>query len=198
VHEKVYDDFLKLFIAYTKKISVIGDPFDEKTWHGPQVSKGQYEKILAYVESAKEEGASILMGGTTAEDRPNGKGYFITPTVVGDVTPDMKVCKEEIFGPFAVVSKFNSDAEVLTAANNTDYALAAAIFTNNVTRAMRVSQKLEAGTVWINSDNNSDLRVPFGGNKQSGIGRELGEAGMEGYSRLKSVHLNLVFAEPDI
>ncbi|CAK7235992.1 mitochondrial aldehyde dehydrogenase [Sporothrix bragantina] len=158
VHEKVYDSFIKLFLAYTNKVSVVGDPFDEKTYHGPQVSKSQYEKILAYAKSAKEQGASILLGGTTSADRPNGRGYYFAPTVVGDVKPDMNVYREEIFGPFAVVCKFSGDAEVLKAANDTDYGLAAALFTNDVTRAITVSKKLQAGTVWINSDGASDIR----------------------------------------
>lgn len=197
VHEKVYDEFVKLFLAYTAKTSIIGDPFDEKSWHGPQVSKVQYEKILSYAQSARDEGATILTGGKPASVS-NGKGYYVEPTVVGDVTPDMKVCREEIFGPFVVISKFADEAAAIAAANDTEYGLAAALFTSDVTRAIRVSQKLRAGNVWINSSNNSDYRVPFGGMKQSGIGRELGQAGLEAYSTIKAVHLNLVLADPDI
>ncbi|CAH0020088.1 unnamed protein product [Clonostachys rhizophaga] len=133
-----------------------------------------------------------------SSNKPNGRGYFIEPTVVGDVKSSMKVYKEEIFGPFAAVVKFSSEQEVIKAANDTEYGLAAALFTTDVTRAVRISQRLHAGNVWINSNNNSDFQVPFGGMKQSGIGRELGEAGLEAYSTLKAVHLNLVLANPDI
>ncbi|VUC34751.1 unnamed protein product [Clonostachys rosea] len=198
VHEKVYDEFLKLFIAYTAKISIIGDPFEEKSWHGPQVSKAQYEKVLSYVQYAKDEGGKILAGGKTFEGRANGKGFYIEPTIVGDVKPSMRIYKEEIFGPFACFCKFSTEQEVLTMANDTDYGLGSAVFTTDVTRAIRVSEELEAGMVWINASNNSDFRVPFGGYKQSGIGLELGQAGFDAYSHTKAVHLNLVLANPDI
>jgi aldehyde dehydrogenase (NAD(P)+) len=198
IHERIYDEFIELFLKYTAKISIVGDPFEENTWHGPQVSKAQYEKILAYAESARQEGATVLAGGQPTSNKPNGKGYFIDPTVVGDIKPSMKVYQEEIFGPFAVVVKFTSEEEVIKAANDTEYGLAATVFTTDVTRAVRVSQRLRAGNIWINSNNNSDFRVPFGGMKQSGIGRELGEAGLQAYSTIKAVHLNLVMANPDI
>jgi aldehyde dehydrogenase (NAD+) len=195
VHEAVYDEFVKLFIAYTEKTSVIGDPFDEKSWHGPQVSQAQYEKILSFVKSANKDGAKVLMGGKTAANRPGGKGFYFEPTLVGDVTPAMDVFRQEIFGPFGVICKFNSEVDGIRAANDTEYGLGAALFTKDITRATRVSRKLQSGMVWINSSNNSDYRVPFGGCKQSGIGRELGEAGLEAYSSVKAIHLNLVMAD---
>ncbi|KAK5203310.1 mitochondrial aldehyde dehydrogenase [Exophiala xenobiotica] len=198
VHEKIYDDFLKKFVAYTDTISVVGDPFDEKSWHGPQVSKDQYNKILSYVQSAKDEGATIVSGGKTAANRRQDKGYYIEPTIVGDIKPSMKAYQEEIFGPFVVLSKFTEEEDVLQLANDSEYGLAAAVFTNDITRAIRVSENLQAGMVWINSNNNSDFRVPFGGVKQSGIGRELGQAGLEAYSTLKAVHLNLIMADPEM
>lgn len=198
VHERIYDEFVKLFLAYIKKTSILGDPFDEQSWHGPQVSKAHYDKILAYAQSARDDGATILTGGRAPADKPQGKGYYIEPTLVGDVTPSMKVYREEIFGPFGVISKFSSEDDVVRMANDTEYGLAAALFTADITRANRVSRVLQAGNVWINANNNSDLRVPFGGMKQSGIGRELGEAGLEAYSTIKAVHLNLVHANPDI
>jgi aldehyde dehydrogenase (NAD+) len=198
VHENIYERFLKAFVDYVQKTSVVGDPFEETSWHGPQVSKDHYTKILGYAQSALDEGAKIIAGGRMARNRPGDRGYYIEPTVVVDVTASMKVYREEIFGPFVVVSKFSSEDEVIKASNATDYGLAAAIFTNNITRGVRVSQCLQAGNIWINSNNNSDYRVPFGGMKQSGIGRELGEAGLEAYSTIKAVHLNLSFANPDI
>jgi aldehyde dehydrogenase (NAD+) len=198
IHESIYDKFLEAFVAYVQKISVVGDPFDEASWHGPQVSKEHYAKILDYAQSARDEGGKIIHGGRMASNKPGDKGYYIEPTIVVDVTPSMKVYREEIFGPFAVVSKFSSEEEVIEAANATEYGLAAALFTNDITRAVRVSQRLQAGNVWINSNNSSDYRVPFGGMKQSGIGRELGQAGLDAYSTIKAVHLNLSFATPDI
>lgn len=194
VHEKIYDEFLEKFTAYTKAISVVGNPFESKSWHGPQVSKAQYEKVLAYAESAVNEGATIVSGGRQFAGRPHGKGYFIEPTIIKDVQTSMRVYQEEIFGPFAVFSKFSTQEEVLKLANDTEYGLASAVFTQDITRAIRVSEDLQAGMVWINSANNSDFRVPFGGVKQSGIGRELGQAGLDAYSSIKAVHLNLVHA----
>jgi aldehyde dehydrogenase (NAD(P)+) len=198
VHEKIYDKFLRLFMTYTDKISVVGDPFEANTWHGPQVSKVQYDKVLSYVQCAKDEGAEIIKGGRTAPQRPNGKGFYIEPTIVSGVNPSMRIYKEEIFGPFVTLTTFTSEDEVLKLANDTEYGLGSALFTNDITRAIRVAGELQAGMVWINSSNNSDLRVPFGGVKQSGIGRELGQAGLEAYSVAKAIHLNLVFANPDI
>lgn len=198
VHETIYDQFLEMFLKFTEKTSVIGDPFDEKSWHGPQVSKAQYDKILAYSQFAKDEGATIIAGGKTPANRPNGKGYYIEPTIVGDVKPAMKVYREEIFGPFVVFVKFNDQDDVLAWANDSEYGLGAAVFTSDVTRAIRISESLQSGQVWINCSNNSDYRVPFGGVKQSGIGRELGSAGLEAYSTVKAVHLNLVMSTPDI
>lgn len=195
VHEKIFDTFSQAFKQYVAKTQVIGCPFDAKTYQGPQVSKSQFEKILEYGRIAEQEGATILSGGKIAEARPNGKGFFVEPTIISDAQPHMRVYKEEIFGPFAVLVKFSAEAEAIRLANATEYGLAAAVCTSDITRAHRVANKLKAGMVWINSSNNSDFRVPFGGVKQSGIGRELGQAGLEAYSQLKSVHLNLQLAE---
>ncbi|PLN84631.1 aldehyde dehydrogenase [Aspergillus taichungensis] len=195
VHEKIFDTFAQAFRRYVAKTQVIGCPFDAKTYQGPQVSKGQFEKILEYGRIAEQEGATILSGGKIAEARPNGKGFFVEPTIISNAQPHMRVYKEEIFGPFAVLVKFSAETEAIRLANATEYGLAAAVCTSDITRAHRVANKLKAGMVWINSSNNSDFRVPFGGVKQSGIGRELGQAGLEAYSQLKSVHLNLQLTE---
>ncbi|KAJ5110293.1 Aldehyde dehydrogenase N-terminal [Penicillium argentinense] len=191
VHEKIYDSFMDAFVAYVAKINIIGDPFDDNTSQGAQVSKQQFDKILAYVQAAKDEGATIVSGGAVADDRPNSKGYFIAPTVVGDVKPNMRVYREEIFGPFGVFVKFSDENEVIQMANDTDYGLAAAICTRDNARIHRVVPRLKVGMVSVNATNNSDFRVPFGGVKQSGIGRELGQAGLDAYSSMKAVLMNI-------
>lgn len=145
VHEKVYDRFIELFKKKTLETSILGDPFDEKTWQGPQVSKAQYERVLSYVESGLQEGAKLELGGEPYKGL-NGKGYFIKPTVFTNVREDMKVYREEIFGPFAVIKSFASDEEALRMANDTTYGLGAALFTENITRAHKIARKLEAGS----------------------------------------------------
>ena len=195
IHEKIYDEFLKLFVAYAETNAIVGDPFEESSWVGPVVSKAQFDRILSYIDIAKEEGATLIKGGKIDAGRPLGKGYYIEPTVFGDAKPSMRISKEEIFGPFAVFSRFSSQEDVIKQANDTVYGLSAALFTKDITRAIRVSEQLQAGTVWINSSNNSDPRVPFGGFKQSGIGHESGQIGLESYSTLKAVYINLEMAD---
>jgi aldehyde dehydrogenase (NAD+) len=134
----------------------------------------------------------MITGGCVARGRPNDKGYFIEPTIAGSVNSRMRVFREEIFGPFMVLVKFSDEATVLEMANDTEYGLGSAVFTQDIARAMRFVGQIQAGMVWINSSNNSDFRVPFGGVKQSGIGKELGQAGLDAYSHIKAVHLNLV------
>lgn len=197
IHEKIYDEFVKRFIAYTDKKAIVGDQFNEKTFIGPLVNKAQFERVLNYVQVAKDEGATLIKGGGIYPDRPNGKGYFVQPTLFGDATPDMRISKEEIFGPFGVFYKFNNQEDVIRLANDTTYGLSSALFTKDVTRAIRVSEKLESGMVWINSSNNSDYRMPFGGVKQSGIGHEGGQSALDENSILKTVYLNLNMATED-
>lgn len=189
VHESVYDSFIEKFKATIQKVSVVGDPFEESTFQGPQVTKTQYERVLSYIKSAEEEGATITLGGKP--EPQNGKGFFISPTVFTDVKRSMKIFKEEIFGPCVSIVKFKTEEEAIEIANDTTYGLGAALFTRNLTKAHRVAAEIEAGMVWINSSNDSDVRIPFGGVKQSGIGRELGEAGLASYYNIKAVHLNL-------
>ncbi|RAH68335.1 aldehyde dehydrogenase [Aspergillus aculeatinus CBS 121060] len=191
VHEDIYDTFCRRFVDFTAKISIVGDPFEVTTYHGPQVSKEQSEKILSFAKSAKDEGAVILTGGSTATDRPNGKGFYVAPTIVANVHSNMTVYKEEIFGPLGVVMKFRTEDEVIALANETKFGLAAAVCTRDIARAHRMTRELRSGMVWINCNQGSDYRVPFGGVKQSGIGRELGPAALEAYSQLKSVFTNL-------
>lgn len=119
------------------------------------------------------------------------QGLFLEPTVFQDVTPSMRIYREEIFGPFAAISSFDNEVDAIRMANETEFGLAAFIFTKDIQRAHRITSQLEAGRVWINSSTDSDFRVPFGGVKQSGVGRELGEAGLEGYMQTKAVHVNV-------
>ncbi|THH27889.1 hypothetical protein EUX98_g6300 [Antrodiella citrinella] len=185
VHAKVYDEFLVKFTEKAKSLK-IGDPFGIGTYQGPQVSQIQFDRIMGYIDSGKEQGATVHLGG----ERHGEEGYFIKPTIFTDVKPDMKIVQEEIFGPVGVVIKFDNDEDVLRQANDTMYGLAAAVFSKNIDRALQVAHKLKAGTAWVNCINQLHPQVPFGGFKQSGIGRELGEYALENYTAVKAVHVN--------
>ncbi|KAK6512402.1 hypothetical protein TWF481_001288 [Arthrobotrys musiformis] len=187
VHEKIYDQFIEEFKKFMTEVNVIGDPFAETTFQGPQVSKSQYDKILGYVETGLSEGARLISGGK----KHGEKGYFIQPTIFADVKDHMTISREEIFGPFVCFSSFKTEEEVVDRANDTTYGLGAALFTRDIERAHKVAAKLQAGMVWINSSNDSHFGIPFGGVKQSGIGRELGEYGLQAYTQAKAVHVNL-------
>lgn len=189
VHEDVYEPFLQMFAAHIKESYKQGDMFTSDVVVGPQVSQMQYDKILKYIEIGKSEGARVILG---AEANPAaGKGFFIKPTVFADVEPTFRIVKEEIFGPVVAVGKFSTDEEALELANGTEYGLGAAIFTKDLTIAHKFAADLEAGQIWINSSNDSDVHIPFGGTKMSGIGRELGEYGLQMYTEAKAVHVNL-------
>ncbi|KAL2439136.1 Aldehyde dehydrogenase [Exophiala dermatitidis] len=191
VQEGIYDKFVDLFKKVVRETSKVGDPFSDDTFQGPQVTKAQYERVLSYIESGKEEGATLASGGVPYKNVGGGKGFFIEPTVFTNVKDNMKIYREEIFGPFVVVASFKSEEDAIRMANDTTYGLGSAVFTTDIERAHRVAARIEAGMVWINSSNDSDFRVPFGGVKQSGIGRELGEAGLAAYTQTKAVHVNL-------
>ncbi|KAL7421383.1 hypothetical protein Q5752_004268 [Cryptotrichosporon argae] len=186
VQRGIYDEFAKLFKQTASKLKV-GNPFDEDTYQGPQVSQVQYDRIMNYVECGKQEGATVITGGK----RHGDKGFFIEPTIFGDVKSSMTIVKEEIFGPVVVLTAFDTEEEVIAAANDTVYGLASGVFSRDITRAHRVAAALQSGTVWINCYNELHPQVPFGGYKQSGIGRELGELAIESYIESKSVHVNL-------
>lgn len=196
VHESLSTQFLSKFNTIVKEVSKIGDPFAEATFQGPQVTKAQYERVLNYIETGKREGATLVTGGEPHKDvgggsGGGGKGFFIAPTIFTDVTPQMTISREEVFGPFVTISTFKTEDEAIARANDTTYGLGAAVFTKDIARAHRVARRIEAGMVWINSSNDSDYRIPFGGVKQSGIGRELGDSGMAAYTNIKAVHVNL-------
>lgn len=190
VHESVYDKFVPLFKEAVATTSKVGDPFADETFQGPQVTKAQYERVLSYIESGKSDGATLETGGEPYKS-VNGKGFFIAPTIFTNVKDDMRIYREEVFGPFVVISSFSTEEEAISRANDSTYGLGAALFTRDLERAHRVAAEIEAGMVWINSSNDSDIRVPFGGVKQSGVGRELGEAGLEAYTQIKAVHVNM-------
>ncbi|PHH61502.1 hypothetical protein CDD81_293 [Ophiocordyceps australis] len=186
VQEGIYDKFLE---AFKKRAAAnnVGDPFDEKTFQGPQVSQLQYDRIMGYIKAGKEEGAKIEIGG----ERHGDKGYFIQPTIFSNVRSDMKIMQEEIFGPVCAISKFKHEDEVINLGNDTSYGLAAAVHTKDLNTAIRVSNSLHAGTVWINCYNLLHTALPFGGYKESGIGRELGEEALANYTQHKSVAIRL-------
>jgi aldehyde dehydrogenase (NAD+) len=182
VEEKIYDKFVeKSGIRASNR--TVGDPFDPKTEQGPQVDHAQFDKVMEYIGSGRKEGAKLVCGG----ERVGDKGYFIQPTVFADVQDDMKIAKEEIFGPVMSIIPFKSVDEVVTRANRTEYGLAAAVWTRDIKKAHSIADNVRAGTVWVNCYNVLDPRSPFGGFKQSGIGRELGEYGLQQYTEVKSV-----------
>ncbi|EJT97662.1 NAD-aldehyde dehydrogenase [Dacryopinax primogenitus] len=185
VQDTVYDKFIQLLVKKFEQVKV-GNPYDEKTFNGPLVSKGQFEKVLGFIEEGKKAGAKVLTGG----GREGTKGYFVKPTIFAGVHPEMRIVKEEIFGPVLAVAAFKTEAEAISLANATTYGLGAGLHSNDAKQCMRVSGALEAGTVWVNQYNLLNNNVPFGGYKQSGIGRELGQYALANYTNVKAVHFN--------
>ncbi len=186
VQRGIRDRFLDRLKARTEAITM-GDPMSESTQMGPLVSAAQMEKVMGYIEQARAEGARLVTGGA----RLNGPGYFVQPTVFADVTDDMVIAREEIFGPVMAVLDFDDEEEVIARANASDFGLAAGVFTADMTRAHRVVAGLQAGTCWINSYNLTPVEMPFGGVKQSGVGRENGRAAVEYYTQVKTVHVGM-------
>lgn len=186
VQEGIYDKFVARF-KERAAANKLGDPFAADTFQGPQVSQLQFDRIMEYINHGKNEGATVALGG----DRHGKEGYFIQPTIFTDVTHDMKIAQEEIFGPVITVQKFKDEADAIKIGNSTSYGLAAAVHTKNVNTAIRVSNALKAGTVWINSYNLISYQAPFGGFKTSGFGRELGSYALENYTQVKTVHYRL-------
>lgn len=190
VHESIYDRFVSELVTAFQKVT-IGDPLDPETQMGSQISKRQAEKILSCIESAKQEGATIACGGHSYTEHGCEKGNFIQPTLITDVTNDMRVAQEEIFGPVAVVIKFQTEEEVIALANDSDYGLGGAVWTKDIHRALRVARSIETGRMWINTYNQIPEGAPFGGYKQSGIGRENDKAILDAYSQQKNIMINL-------
>tara|TARA_R110002020_G_scaffold36134_20_gene108689 strand:+ start:3169 stop:4632 length:1464 start_codon:yes stop_codon:yes gene_type:complete len=188
VQRGVYDRFLSRLKTRTEAIR-IGDPLDPDTHLGPMVSVAQRDKVMGYIEAGKREGARLLTGGGVPELQGFEKGAWIRPTVFADVTDDMTIAREEIFGPVMSVLAFDDEDEAVARANATEFGLAAGVFTADLSRAHRVVSQLQAGTTWINAYNLTPVEAPFGGVKQSGIGRENGHAAIEHYTHLKSVYV---------
>ena len=186
IHESIYDEFIQKFIEKTEKLQS-GDPFDKGTHLGSIISENQVDVIEGYVESAREEGATIATGGYRMKIDGFEDGHWYAPTVITDVTPDMKAVREEIFGPVVVVEKFSDEKEVIKRANDTKYGLGSAIWTTNQGRATRVAHQIEAGIVMVNTPFSAFPGTPFGGYKQSGFGRELCVETLDLYMEDKSV-----------
>jgi aldehyde dehydrogenase (NAD+) len=186
VDEKIYDEFVERSVDRAKRRTV-GDPLDDATEQGPQVDDAQFDKVMSYVDAGKREGANLRCGGERVGDR----GYFVAPTVFADVHDDMKIAQEEIFGPVMSILKFKDDDELIERANKTMYGLAAAVWTRDISRAHQIANNVRAGTVWVNCYDVFDAAAPFGGFKQSGIGREKGEYGLQQYCEIKTVMVKL-------
>src|SRR5512132_808819 len=189
VDRSIKDEFMEKLAARTRKM-VPGDPLDPKTRLGAIASKSQMERVLGYIETGKKEGATLVAGGNRV-DIGTGKGYFLEPTVFDNVTPAMTIAREEIFGPVLATLEFADLDEAITKANDTQYGLAAAVWTRDIKKAHYVARNLKAGTVWVNTYNVYDTAAPFGGYKQSGFGREMSVHALEHYTQVKTVWVDL-------
>ncbi|XP_053558477.1 aldehyde dehydrogenase 1A1 [Bombina bombina] len=186
VEEPIYEEFVRRSVEKAKS-RVLGDPLTPGVQQGPQIDKEQYDRILELIESGKKEGAKLECGGKAW----GNKGFFIEPTVFSDVKDDMRIAKEEIFGPVQQILKFKTIDEVIERANNTTYGLAAGVFTKDMDKAMTFAAALQAGTVWINCYSAMSSQCPFGGFKMSGNGREMGEYGLQQYTEVKTVTMKI-------
>uniref|UniRef100_A0AAQ5X7S2 Aldehyde dehydrogenase domain-containing protein n=1 Tax=Amphiprion ocellaris TaxID=80972 RepID=A0AAQ5X7S2_AMPOC len=187
VEEPIYDEFVRRSVERAKR-RIVGSPFDPTTEQGPQISCEQQNRVLEFIQSGISEGAKLECGGKAL----GLKGFFIEPTVFSNVRDDMRIAREEIFGPVQQIMKFKTIEEVIERANNSDYGLVAAVFTNDINKAMTISTAMQAGTVWINCFNALSTQCPFGGYKMSGNGRELGENGLKEYSEVKTITMKMV------
>jgi len=190
LQEEIYEPFLARLVERAQKI-VVGDGADPETEMGPLISKEHMERVLAYIQLGRDEGAQLLCGGNRLTDRGRGNGYFVEPTIFAVDRHDLRIVQEEIFGPVLVVQKFTTEQEAIRLANSTKYGLAGGVFTNDGAKAQRVIRKLRAGITWINTYHPTFNEAPWGGYKMSGIGRELGTYGYEAYTEVKQINVNL-------
>jgi len=190
LQDGIYDEFVARLVDLAGN-AVLGDPMDPATNISPVATRAQHEKILSYIEIAKAEGATCILGGKAAQPKGSG-GYFIEPTIFTDVTNDMRIAQEEVFGPVLSILRFSDEDEAVKIGNDSAYGLAAGVWTNDLTRALRMSRRLQAGTIWVNTYRSTSYTTPFGGYKSSGLGRENGAEAIKEYLQPKSVWL----AEP--
>ncbi len=190
VHEKIYDAVLERVQSSVKRYKP-GIPTDPKTTMGSIVSKVQYDRVLGYIEAGKQDGARLISGGKRPSDPHLAKGFYVEPTVFADVTMDMRIGKEEIFGPILSILKWSDEEKMLAQVNQVEYGLTCSIWTNDLITAHRAAAAVEAGFVWINEVSKHFLGVPFGGYKQSGVGREEGIEELLSFTREKNIHVNL-------
>ncbi|QRG70159.1 aldehyde dehydrogenase family protein [Brevibacillus choshinensis] len=190
LEETIYERFIVELTARAEEI-VVGDGTDEGTEMGPLITEEHMQRVLHYIEEGKKEGATLLCGGNRLTDNGMDKGFFVAPTIFTDTKPDMTIIQEEIFGPVLAIQTFRTEEEAIELANGTRFGLAAAVFTTDVAKAHRVIKKLRAGITWINTYHPTYNEAPWGGYKQSGIGRELGTYGFEEYLEIKQINVNL-------
>lgn len=190
VQDTIYDEYVKRYVERAEKINV-GPGLAEESNMGAIVSEAQMNSILSYVEKGKEEGATLLTGGYRLTENGLDRGFFIAPTVFTDVTPDMTIVREEIFGPVVTIQKFSTEEEAVQLANDTDYGLAGAVFSNDGAKALRVIKQVRAGITWVNDYHPTYVEAPWGGYKQSGIGRSLGKYSLEEFQEVKQINIRL-------
>lgn len=190
VEDTIYDRYLEALVQKAGNIK-IGNGLDEGVKMGPLVSEAHMKKVLDYIELGKKEGATVALGGFRIVEPGFEKGFFVTPTIFTDTAPDMRIVQEEIFGPVVVIQKFHGESEAVELANNTTYGLAAGVFTQDNAKALRVIRKLRAGITWVNTYGPVYPEAPWGGYRQSGIGRELGTYGLDDYTEVKQININL-------
>jgi acyl-CoA reductase-like NAD-dependent aldehyde dehydrogenase len=191
VHEKVHDAFVEKYLARAKQV-VVGDPFNEKTTMGPVVSAEHRAKVEYYIKCGIEEGAKLVLGGERPKNPPLNKGFYVMPTVFTNVTHDMKIAREEIFGPVACILKFSSEEDVMNKMNDSRYGLCGSVFTRNMARGVRIGNEMRVGSFWVNQHNYLAIEFPWGGSKESGTGKESGVHGMLEFTELKLMNIELI------
>jgi len=196
IHRPIHAEFVDKLLDLAKTARM-GNPLDASTQVGPVTTRPQYEKILDYIRIAKEEGAVCRLGGAAAQREECGSGWFVEPTVFTDVNPQMRIANEEVFGPVLSIIPFDDEDEAVRIANNTAYGLAAGVWTQSIRRALTMSERLEAGTVWVNTYRAVSYMSPFGGYKRSGIGRESGMDAIHDYLQTKSVWIDIAGNAPN-